>query len=305
MLSPAGAGLTTTCSLYIVHAGTCASHQGATAVRVMPEDGQRAEDEPAVAPSAETATVAEVLRLARLEATIRGALEGTLPLGRAMKPWELQKLSPVHLQMVFDKASGMKGVEIAAKHGVDSARVYTILGHPHAEALLGELMSVQADRIADPIERMKSFSHEMINTKLELVRDPQSPRTLRNDIAGDFLDRAGYGARKKLDIAAEHSIKIPAEAAHRLADALEASKRIEEIDYADFVVQPDSLPAPKLLEGEAQSASLALTPSAGHTEASDGASPDALPVTPEAETKRQETLARDEFTQRLRKRRTA
>ena len=146
---------------------------------------------------------------------------------------------------------------------------------------------------------MKSFSHEMINMKLTIVRDEQTPRTLKNDIASDFLDRAGYGARKKLDVETHHSVSIPLEAAKRLTDALDSSMRIADIDYSPFIAQ-------KLLEGEVQSESLALTPSAGHTEAPVETSLDTLPAAPtQDDPKLAERLARDEWPAALKRRRSA
>src|ERR1019366_3260834 len=141
-------------------------------------------------------------------------------------------------------------------YSVNPQWVCTVLGHPDAESLMGELMSVGADRIADPMARIQAFSHEMINTE----------KKLRNDIAGDFLDRAGYGAQHKTDTKIEHSFKVPAAIAARLVAGLDESNRIADMDYSGFIAERTG--GRTLQEGE--SAGLALTPSLGQAEESDG-----------------------------------
>lgn len=276
-------------------------------MRISLEDGQKLDQGEEAVETAASGTAprsaSEIARGDRLIAVTTQVLAGEAPRGRELKTWEMQTLAPLHIQILFDRADGMRTKALAEKYGMAESRMSVILHHPDSEYFLGEVMGVTADRIADPIERMKSFAQEMINVKLDIIRDEETPRVLKNDIASDFLDRAGYGARKKLDVETKHSVMIPAAAAARLSDALDASRRVASVDYSTFL-------APKLLEGTTQGASAGsamtqgsqadLMPSGGHSSADNGASPDDLPAASpivEADWKHEERLAREEFEQ--------
>lgn len=263
-------------------------------MKIDPESGQRLDregDEGEEGGLAVEVAAHEAPRAARLQEVVCDVLSGVLPRARALKPWEPPALRPNHIQMCFDKAEGgLNQNEIAEKYGTTPGRVSTILRHPDAEFLIGEILGLTADRIADPIERMKSFSHEMINKKLTLVRDPATPRTLQNDIASDFLDRAGYGARKKVDVDTTHKLSIPAAAAARLTSVLEESMRVESapVDYTRYL-------APKLQEDGSAGASPAAASGTGHTEALDETSLIAPPATPTDEVREAERVANEEW----------
>lgn len=275
-------------------------------MRISLEDGQKLDQEPSTEEAPARAPAShEVLRSARLMQVTAQVLAGEAPRGRELKAWEAQSLTPLHIQILFDRADGMRTKELAEKYGWAESRISVVLHHPDAEYFLGEVMGTMADRMADPVERMKSFAHEMVNVKLEIVRDSETPRALKNDIASDFLDRAGYGARKKLDIDTKHSVMIPAASAARLADALDASRRVATIDYSAYI-------APKLLEGTTQEGASpaamtaesqeGLTPAGGHSASDNGASPDDLPVAAPADWKHEEALANEEFDKQPRRR---
>lgn len=264
---------------------------------IAPESGERIPGESETLIPGVEVSAAELLRGKRLKEMVAAATMGSLPTGRPLKPWEPSALGPQHLCWIFDRAQGMQGKEIAERYGVQQGRVSVILNHPYAEMLLGELLSVSADRIADPVARMQAFTHEMINVKLELVRNPETHQTLRNDIASDFLDRAGYGVKRQIDAKVEHSFRVPAAAASRLVEALDESNRIQDVDYSQHVVR--SRVAPELQEGEV----LSLASGHGQPKTSDGISPDALPATPsELDIAKAEEK---EFLAEQRKRRTA
>jgi hypothetical protein len=82
---------------------------------------------------------------------------------------------------------------------------------------------------------MKGYAHEMVDVKLEIVRDKKTPKGLRNAIASDWLDRVGYGARKKVEISTPATPSVPSEAVSRLAEALAEAKRAPTHDYSRFI----------------------------------------------------------------------
>lgn len=168
---------------------------------------------------------------------VKAAMAGTLPGMRPLKPWESEKLSSLHVQMILDRASGYKPGELAQKYDMTPNRVSQILHHPAAEIIIGAILATLADRIIDPIERLKAYAHECIGVKVAIMRDPTTPRQLRNTVASDLLDRAGYGARQKIDVSkttAPAAEPLSEDTAQRLARGLEESRKVREMDYARF-----------------------------------------------------------------------
>lgn len=168
-------------------------------------------------------------------ALVQEALKGAMSLSRPLKPWEPEKLNPMHIQMIMDRAMGMKPGEIAQKFDMDPSRVSVILNHPFSERILGAILSTLSDRVTDPVERMRGYAHEMIDTKLALVRDKGTSKTLRNQIATDILDRAGYGPKRQLEITTPKAPQIPVEHVGRLADVLAESRKSSGQDYTRFL----------------------------------------------------------------------
>lgn len=242
------------------------------------EDGQRLPDEPTPAP----APSKDAERRAHLKEVTLKAMDGSLPRGRELKYWEPPALAPQHIAWCFDRAAGMRNIDIAEKYNVTPERVSVILNSPDAEYLMGEILAVGADRVADPIERMKGFAHEMINVKLSIIRDAEAPKSLKNEIASDFLDRAGYGARRKVDVNVKPSITLPVEQGKRLVDALEESMKVADVDYSAYLSRR---PSPERKE-ESESRTLSSGPEQA------GASLEGLPeASPATEREREVELS--------------
>lgn len=163
------------------------------------------------------------------------AMKGAMPLTRPLKPWEPQKLNPTHIQMIFDRAMGMKNHELQDKYEIDGSRVSVILGHPFAERILGAIFATLSERVTDPIERMRGYAHEMIDIKVDIARDKTTPKALKNAIASDWLDRIGYGARRQLEITTPQAPSVESENYGRLAEALREAKNAQVISYTRFV----------------------------------------------------------------------
>lgn len=218
--------------------------------RISPEDGmEKFEDEPSsfVPPSAPLPeTVPEL---------VRAALSGLLPLSRPLKQWEPEKLSMVHINMVFDRAIGLRPGEIAEKYDTAPERVSVILNHPHAERLLGAIAAKMSERLTDPVERLRLMAHQAIDVKAEILANPKVHASIRDKVASDILDRAGYGARHKIDINAKntHELILPAAHAERLTNVLEESKRIRDVDFTKFMVSKPQEGATRALSSGAPS----------------------------------------------------
>lgn len=206
-------------------------------MRIDPEGGLVLQDEgvreipapPLDMPVAEGSHVQEL---------IAAAMAGTLDPGRPLQAMEPTTFSPMHIAIVFDRALGFRPGEIAAKYSVNLARISTIIHHPYAEIILGAIAGEIAERITDPVERIKSYAHEAITTKVNIMRDPQTPRAVRNHVASDILDRAGYGARRQIDISATSRFEMPQPVADRVAEAASMFKKVREVDYTAYVEHP-------------------------------------------------------------------
>lgn len=163
------------------------------------------------------------------------AMRGEMRLTRPLKPWEPEKLNPTHIQMIFDRSMGFKNHELAEKYDMDPSRVSVILGHPFAERIMGAIFATLSERVADPIERMRGHAHEMVDIKLEIVRDKTTPKFLKDKIASDWLDRVGYGARKQLEITDRRAPTVPTEAMGRLSEALVEARKVPVVDYQRYL----------------------------------------------------------------------
>lgn len=190
-------------------------------MRLDPESGRlEKEDDAPLAKSSPVEIPPLFAREGAVPELVLEAMRGEMPLTRPLKSWEPEKLSPTHVQMIFDRAMGLKNTEIAEKFAVDAGRVCVILNHPFATRIMGAIFATLSERVSDPIERMRGHSHEMVDIKLSLVRDSATPRELRNKIASDFLDRSGYGAKKQVEVSTVAAPSVPAAAVTRLTEVL-------------------------------------------------------------------------------------
>lgn len=198
--------------------------------------------------SREEVETRETVRLGQL---VKDALDGKLPRDRAPHAWEPSILTPLHMNMIFDRAGGYQLTEIAARWDYTTVQVANVLGSPDAQTILSTIMAMQAGALVSIEERFKVLAPEAVNVKVSLMRDAEAPAAVRNLIASDILDRAGYAPRKHADIEHTHRILLPAQAATGLRDALDESRRVATVDYSGFLMKPDAEVAAKHLQVEA------------------------------------------------------
>lgn len=219
-------------------------------------------DTPAPTTSALLQAQRKSLGMTRIQEMIEKALAGQLPRDRDPHYWEPDKLSAPHIAMVLDRAAGYSIREIAERHEYTESRVSIILSTPDAQTILSTIMAVASERIIDVSERLKYLAPEALNVKVDIMRNATS-MTLRDKAATDILDRAGYGARTKIDATVSHSLVMPAQAATGLAAALSEANRVGDLDYSTHLAKP--------LAAEAMASSLML--GTGHSEASEVSPP--------------------------------
>jgi hypothetical protein len=171
---------------------------------------------------------------------VQQALSGRMALARPLRDTDSKTLSPLHINMVFDRLHGLKPGEIARKYDVTPVTVSRTLHHPFAEVIIGTALGRLADGISDPVERIQAYAHECISVKVDVMRDTTTSKMLRDSIASDLLDRGGFSATRKVDV--KHS-EVPqptvsAEFMARIAEGLDEARRIKTVDYSRFVTTP-------------------------------------------------------------------
>lgn len=169
----------------------------------------------------------------RVQEVVLAALRGSLPRNRPLQRWEPAKLSARHVSMCCDKASGMSSAEIAEKYRMGTGYVNVILTHPDSLYVIGAIQALNADKLTDINARLQGYAHEMLTKKVEIMRTTADKR-LQDSIASDILDRAGYGARRQIDLNASLRFAMPAEQASLVSQALSEDNRVAVVDYRQF-----------------------------------------------------------------------
>jgi hypothetical protein len=205
------------------------------------------------APSATAAIGTPEVRL-----VIQRALKGDLPRSRDLKYWEPEGLTMKHINCIFRKALGFTNAEIAAEFGMTDSYVSIVLNHPDSETILSTIAGAMGDRITDPLERAKATAGEAFGEIVSIMRTSKND-TVRRKSALDILSLAGYGQAKKVDVAVTHM--LPAAAAARLSDTLEASRRVADVPYTQYRTVPT--PQSQLGDGSGEVPAPAQRPESG------------------------------------------
>lgn len=188
----------------------------------------------------------------RVESLVVSALLGALPRERELLPHEAQKLRPRHIAIIMRIAAGMTVPEAEIEFNMTRVRIYSILKHPDSIKIMGALQAQAADKLSDVGARLQSYANEMLTTKMEVLRTTKN-EGLKDKIASDILDRAGYGPRRQVDVNGNVGISFPAGVAHALVGALKESDKIGEVDYRQFTGKNLSAPVISLESGAGDS----------------------------------------------------
>jgi hypothetical protein len=207
-------------------------------VKLNSEDGFKCQDDELS--EAQTPGAAEAvsqnshsLMQLRVHDVICAALEQRLPRAREIQAWEPDKLKARHIAMLTDHSSGMTPKEIALKYKMHPTYVNVVLTHPDSVIVLGALAALKADKATDIGVRLQGYANEMLTGKMEIFRTTSDLR-LKDRIASDILDRAGYGSRQQIDINATNRWIMPAAAAAEVSQALDESMKVAEVDYRQY-----------------------------------------------------------------------
>lgn len=204
-------------------------------IKFDPDDGSRLTEEATevVSTAAPLPVTFSDLGRQRIESLLLEAMSGTMNPGRALAVWEPKKLHARHIAILMDRAAGRTTKELELKFRMTTVHINNILRHPYSLQLLSAMQAANADKMTDVSARLQGYANEMLNVKLEVLRTTKDNR-LKDSIASDMLDRAGYGPRRQVDVNAGFRFALPQSMAEALGSALSESDKIGDVDYSQF-----------------------------------------------------------------------
>lgn len=186
-------------------------------------------------------------------ALIQRCLDGTEPLGRDLRDWEPEKLSPRMLQAVLLRAAGFKGIEVATALDLTSHNVSVALHHPYGRKILHALMGEQSGRILDIRSKLEEYSADLLDKLYGQAMLAQDVDQVTRVTFG-LLDRAGYATKTKVEIDHRASrATADNDVLRRLADALSESESVDSRVMTSFVSKPPPDDGRALMVGSVQS----------------------------------------------------
>lgn len=164
-------------------------------------------------------------------------IKGQLPRDRELRSYEPEKLSPTMINAIMDQASGMEYKDVCAKYDINYAYFSVVMQHPDAQYLRSAILGMTAEKIADPMERVRGMAGEALSIKAELMRTAKSEQ-VRDKAASDILAMNGLGGRGvniNVNSNNRNTLQVPKEAAMALASAMVLAKSEDHSDYSRFI----------------------------------------------------------------------
>lgn len=122
---------------------------------------------------------------------IQRMLDGSEPLGRDLKQWEVLKFNPIHINVCVLRAAGFRGVEISKITQMEQSTISVILNHPYGVKLVGALVPRGAVKVFDIKTRLEENASELLNHMYSLAMESEKVEDVAKVTFG-VLDRAGY-----------------------------------------------------------------------------------------------------------------
>jgi len=152
-------------------------------------------------------------------------------MSRELKPWEPEKLSSRHHQVLALLATGLRNQEVAEIVGMSESRISIIKNHPDGEKTLARLTSDHVTALTQDVgEAIGATSKEAFLKIRHLMRHAEDQKEQRI-CAQDILDRGGFKAR---EVSVQAVYNIDAQAGQSISEALrEARADVEEYEPID------------------------------------------------------------------------
>lgn len=168
------------------------------------------------------------------------AKEGRLPRDREPLPGEPARLNDRHIALILDRVAGYTPLELAERHDYAHQYVCQILAHPDSQTLISSIQAMQSQKLLSMEQRFAILAPQALNTKVALMNDPGTHAGVRDRIATDILDRAGYAPKRHEERDVRVRFEMPAQAATGLRAVLEESNRVAEVDYSKHLRSSDA-----------------------------------------------------------------
>lgn len=158
-------------------------------VQIAPPDPSKVNGQP-IADEFDLAT--EASRLSpEVQDLIQRLLDGSEPLGRDLKQWEVLKFNPIHVNVCVLRAAGFRGVEIHKVLGMEQSTISVILNHPYGVKLVGALVPRGAVKVFDIKTRLEENASELLDHMYSLAMKSEEVEDVAKVTFG-VLDRAGF-----------------------------------------------------------------------------------------------------------------
>jgi hypothetical protein len=165
-----------------------------------------------------TAMSPEVIQL------IEQLMAGTEPYSRNLKPWEVPKFNPLHINICTLRAAGFKGVEISKILGLDQSRVSQIITHPYGVKLIRALVPKNSVRVLDIRTRLEEYAGDLLDKVYGQAMLSEDLEQV-GKVTFSMLDRAGH-APKMQPADSKPSGVMSDSVLRRLTGALEQSQQV-------------------------------------------------------------------------------
>ena len=217
----------------------------------------------------------------RVLSTIQEAINGTLDKPAHLPDGIFAKFSSRHVQIVLDKVlTGATNKDLAEKYDVTPQTVSYVMTHPYGKRLKAVILGAQADQLDDIAERIRATAEEALEIKIQLMRSSRFD-AVRDRIASDILDRAGFGARREAAVDHTHHFMVDKQTGSAIGEALSEANRVATVDYTQYLAKPvgpqgdagtesTSRPLQSRPEGPGQPESRVNVSQASHVDTPDG-----------------------------------
>lgn len=156
---------------------------------------------------------------------IQRTLDGSEPLGRDLKPWEVVKFSPIHVNVCVLRAAGFRGVEIHKILGLEPSTISITLNHPYGVKLIGALVPRGAVKVFDIKTRLEENASELLDHMYSLAMKSEEVEEVAKVTFG-ILDRAGYQPKPAASKEVAGTFTVQDSTMRRLERAMEGSKMV-------------------------------------------------------------------------------
>ncbi len=129
----------------------------------------------------------------QIQEMIQRMLDGSEPYGRDLKPWEVVKFNPIHINVCTMRAAGFRGKEIADMTSLDVSMISTTLRHPYGVRLVGALVPRGVTKVFDIRTRMEEYASDLLDKTFGEAMKSDDLKAV-GQVTFELLDRSGYKA---------------------------------------------------------------------------------------------------------------